>query len=289
MLFCIYKTSVGKNPGIMKLKSFLFLIAIMILSLQVNGQIEFTKEQIEESITNSPAFSIYKDNYFLTGVPLNHRITKFNADAKFQVSFKQRIKDKPVFWGSYLYITYTQKSFWGIYQESKPFEETNYNPGLALAKPIYKNNNFLGALWFTIEHESNGRDGDNSRSWNFVSAGYIHWFSEEFSLSLKLWYPFWYKDDNPDLMDYIGYGEATLLWNFNKDKLYLKIKGKKGADLHRHGSIVTEFSWRPFQERNIYLTAQWWLGYSESLIEYEKGVNMFRIGISLKPEFLRIY
>jgi alkylhydroperoxidase/carboxymuconolactone decarboxylase family protein YurZ len=33
-------------------------------------------------------------------------------------------------------LTYTQKSFWDIYQDSYPFADNNYNPGLALAKPI---------------------------------------------------------------------------------------------------------------------------------------------------------
>lgn len=279
----------------MKISSLHLIVILLSLTSPLQGQVDLSKqidlsrEHIEESISNSPAFSIYKDNYFLTGFPLNQRITKYNSDAKFQISFKQRLKDKPVFWGSYFYITYTQKSFWGIYQESKPFEETNYNPGVALVKPIYKNNILKGALMFTGEHESNGRDKEESRSWNFISAGYTHFFSEDSYLGLRLWLPFWYKDDNPNLMDYIGYGEVTFFWDIKKDTFSLKIKGKKGADLHRHGSVVTDFTWRPFKERNIYLMTQWWLGYSESLIHYDESVNMIRFGISLKPEFLRIY
>ncbi|WP_394700040.1 phospholipase A [uncultured Draconibacterium sp.] len=73
---------------------------------------------------------MFKDNYFVTGTTLNDEPKKYNSDAKFQISIKYRIMNKPFLYGFYPYLTYTQKSFWDIYLNSSPFAESNYNPGL---------------------------------------------------------------------------------------------------------------------------------------------------------------
>lgn len=77
---------------------------------------------------------------------------------------------------TFLYLTYTQKSFWDIYAESSPFGDSNYNPGIGLGRYITKDNKLIGAGLIQIEHESNGRDGDDSRSWNRLSGSikYFH-------------------------------------------------------------------------------------------------------------------
>lgn len=271
-------------------KQLKYILSFLLLMnfLGTKAQIALDKKEVETVLHEAPSFSIYKDNYFITGIPLDRGTSKYTADAKFQLSFKQRMKNDPIFWGSYAYLTYTQKSFWGIYQDSSPFEETNYNPGVSFMKPIFKNERLLGALIYGIEHESNGRDGEDSRSWNFITGSYTHFFSKDFNVGLKLWLPFSYRD-NRDLLDYIGYGEAHLSWNTPNQRLFLETRVRKSTRWISKGSIQTEVSWRPSMKRNFYLTLQWWEGYSESLIDYQKSVSMLRLGIALKPEMLRIY
>lgn len=254
----------------------------------LNAQSGISKDSTEYILANSPAFSIYKDNYFITGTTLGEEPSKYNSDIKFQFSFKQRLQNKPVFAGSYLYIIYTQKSFWDVYRASSPFAETNYNPGLMLAKPIYKNDRIKGMLMVSLEHESNGRDSINSRSWNYVGINYSQHFTPRFGVSLKLNIPFGLSD-NPNLLKYNGLIEGKFTWVINQEKLILDVLGRKSAEWNTKGSLTTTLSFRPSAKRNLYWTVQWFQGYSESLIDYDKSSGMLRIGIMFKPGFFRFY
>jgi len=75
-----------------KQNSLIVIFSIIITFLFINNLTcqSLTKENIKDSLINKmPSFSIYKDNYFITGVPTNITPTKYNADVKYQVSFKQ--------------------------------------------------------------------------------------------------------------------------------------------------------------------------------------------------------
>ena len=112
------------------------LIFIILFSIQVNSQILEPKKDFRaaDSLLKEPSFSVHRDNYFLTGVPINTAITSENADVKYQVSFKLRLKSKPLWGGFFPYLMYTQKAFWDIYANSKPFSEINFNPGVAIVR-----------------------------------------------------------------------------------------------------------------------------------------------------------
>lgn len=266
----------------------IIILGLLPFPFTTYGQSGIDKDSTEYIISHTPAFSIFKDNYFISGTTFNHKPSKENSDAKFQFSFKQRIQNKPVVWGSYLYLTYTQKSFWDIYKKSSPFAETNYNPGLQLVKYIYKNSHFKGVLSLSFEHESNGRDSIYSRSWNFVGIHYAHFFSDRINASLKIIIPI-ERSGNPDLNKYIGYSEARFSWNIKKDRLILDIMGRKGASWDTKGGLMTTLSFRPTEKRNLYWTLQWWQGYAESLIDYKQSTSMIRIGFMVKPTFFRFY
>lgn len=265
-----------------------FRITILLISSFGYAQIPLERDSIEKIITKLPAFSIYKDNYFVTGVNLSEKPSRNTMDAKFQFSFKQRLSNKASIFGTYPYLTYTQKSFWKVYKASSPFEESNYNPGLMLLKPVFRDNRFFGALIFSLEHESNGRDSIYSRSLNTVSVGFTRIFSPKLIVSVKAWIPF-LIDNNPSLPKYIGYGEGQLQWVINKDRLFFDLTVRKGADWDFKGSINTGISYRLTKNANQLVTLQWWQGYSESLIDFKSERGMLRVGFILKPTFYRFY
>ncbi len=267
---------------------FTCLITLLLISFFGYAQFPLQRDSIKKIITKLPAFSIYKDNYFITGVHLGEKPTENTMDAKFQFSFKQRLSDKPLVMGAYPYLTYTQKSFWKVYKASSPFEESNYNPGLMLLKPVFRENAFFGLLTFSLEHESNGRDSIYSRSINTVSAGFIRIFSPKLIVSVKAWIPFMI-DNNPSLPKYIGYGEGQLQWAINKDRLFFDLTVRKGADWDFKGSINTGISYRLTKNANQLITLQWWQGYSESLIDFKSERGMLRVGFVLKPTLYRFY
>ncbi|WP_345952176.1 phospholipase A (plasmid) [Mucilaginibacter sp. PAMB04274] len=264
------------------------VIFVMCVSFGADAQSLITKDSVTLILSKSPAFSIYKDNYLLTGTALNEKPSKYNSDVKFQFSFKQRLLNKPLVAGAYFYLTYTQKSFWDIYRSSSPFEETNYNPALQLIRPIFKNSSFIGVFSLSLEHESNGRDSINSRSWNYAGLTYAHIFSPYVTGSLKVILPF-AIDDNPDIARYVGYTEAQFSWTIKKDKLLLDVLGRKGSRWDTKGSLMTGISFKPRKNANQYLMLQWWQGYAESLIDYRISRSMLRFGIVIKPTLLRFY
>ena len=54
------------------------------------GSVIVDKQTALELFDNTPSFGIFRDNYFVTGVPTNRKIDKHSADAKFQISILQR-------------------------------------------------------------------------------------------------------------------------------------------------------------------------------------------------------
>ncbi len=240
------------------------------------------RDSITRILKSQPSFSVYKDNYFITGTTVEEKPSNYNSDIKMQISFKQRLSNSVMPFKSYLYLTYTQKSFWKIYQHSSPFEETIFNPGIGLGKFIFKDGKHIGFGTFQIEHESNGTDSIFSRSWNSVSVSYLAIISQKFSMIGKCWLPFSISD-NPDLTDYIGYGELTLDWEFIKNKFDANIIIRKGAQLDLKGSIQTNIYYNPLKNANQYFFLQIFNGYAENLINYNQLTNMIRLGICIRP------
>ena len=140
-----------------------------------------------------------------------------DIEAKFQLSFKGRLltsDDRR--WG--LWFAYTQQSQWQVYAEdiSRPFRETNYMPELfgSFRPGVELGELRLELLNFGFTHQSNGRADPISRSWDrlFVEAGIER---DDFAVVARAWTriePSNYEDDNPDITDYLGYGQVTALY-----------------------------------------------------------------------------
>ncbi len=266
----------------MKINYYLTFFCIIFLNSLLYSQ-RLTREQVDDTIQKMPSFSSHHDNYFITGVPLHESIESNTADAKYQISFKVLLTRNTLPLDSYLFLTYTQKAFWNIYQFSSPFEEINFNPTLGLGKPLYnKNDEVNGLAVLSYEHESNGRDSIYSRSWNNVSLSYHTLINDRTSLNVKAWLPFLYKTDNPDLLDYIGLGEVRLEYSIKPEKLLLNITARKGLEWNWKGAIRTQLLYRPFKMPNQYLVLEWFNGYTESLIDYQEYKSMIRFGFILK-------
>lgn len=270
------------------LLSSLLVLFFVLNAYKASGQ-GITRSSVDSLIGNAPAFSIHKDNYFISGIPLNEEITKRSADAKYQISFKQLMTRNTLPWDSYLFLTYTQKAFWNIYENSSPFQEINFNPSIGFGKPVYdQNDRIVGLASLMIEHESNGRDSIFSRSWNSVNLKYSLMLNSKTKLTAEAWLPFSYKKSNPDLMDYIGYSEINVEYDFVPERLIAELMLRKGVEWNWKGAYRARIFYRPFKMSNQYFMLEWFNGYSESLINYTKHVNMIRLGYVIKTDELRI-
>lgn len=236
----------------------------------------------------SPAFAPYKDNFFITGIPLNRRISNSSADALFQVSIRQRLTKTVLPFNTFAYLTYTQKSFWQIYAESSPFRDINYNPGIGLAKLFISNGHLLGSGAIQIMHESNGKEGEDSRSWNFLSLTGKYFLNSWINLQAEAWVPYIDGGNNRDLLHYKGLGQINVNCIDNAQKWWfeLQLNPRKGF-----GNINTaiSLSYKISNSLNQYLFLRFQDGYADSLLDYDTYSINFRIGICIKPNFYNIY
>lgn len=236
-----------------------------------------------------PAFGIYKDNYFIIGTQLFEKPTKYNSDAKFQVSIRHRLTNSVLPFRTYLYLTYTQKAYWSIFQESFPFRDVNMNPTIGLGRALIRHNRFLGTLLFQFEHESNGKDGEDSRSWNKISLGTSLMMNDRWTLHAKAWIPIIDGENNKDLVHYAGWGFMALNYSsLNKRyKASLLVTKRGGANLN--ANITANISIGLFRNTNQYLFIEYYNGYGESLLDYDRYHHRLRIGFVLKSTFLNNY
>jgi phospholipase A1 len=218
-----------------------------------------------------PLFEAFADDYDFEDV-----------EAKFQISLKGRLattEDRR--WG--LWFAYTQQSQWQVYAGdiSSPFRETNYMPELFGS---FRPGVDLGGLRFNLlnfgfTHQSNGRADPISRSWDrlFVEAGFDR---ENLALIVRAWTrikPGDYEDDNPDIMDYMGYGQVTALYRQGENTFTLSGRGNLGT-----GKGAAQFSWtsRPvLGPMRVYF--QLFSGYGESLIDYDWNQTTVGLGVTL--------
>lgn len=235
-------------------------------------------------------FGIYKDNYFVVGSSFSGgKITKYNSNAKFQISLRHRLFQG--FWNSrmYMFITYTQKSYWDIFQKSAPFAENNYNPTLGFGYPLRNGKMIAGALLLQYEHESNGRDSIWSRSWNKISFMGVYGVSKNLNIQAKFWIPVALAKQNKNIIRYAGFGHVAVSYNDNDERFRCSALLTKRGGWNLNANITLEVAYRFFRGNNQYFFIQYHNGYGESLIEYDEFRNYLRVGFVIKPKFLTIF
>lgn len=234
-------------------------------------------------------FGLYKDNYFVFGTTVGQRPTKKNSNVKFQISVAQRLTRSSLPWNTYLFLFYTQKVFWNVLENSMPMTDLNFNPGVGLTKPLFVKDRFVGKLTLMLEHESNGRDGIASRSWNKVSVAGNVMINPNFIVHGKFWIPIIDGKNNKDILDYCGiYQVGTSLTSTNRRFGFSVILAKRrGWKLNYNTTI--ELNYRLFKNENQYLFMQYYNGYGEGLLAYKEFHSTVRVGIVIKPRLFSDY
>ena len=246
------------------------------------------QSEIIENFKKEPSFGIFHDNYFITGLPTNKKANKSTADIKFQVSIRQLLFKNLLPQNHILALTYTQKSFWNIYEQSSPFADNNYSPGLSLSRPVTHNGALIGFTSIAFEHESNGKDSLNNRSCNYFVLSGVYLFNDLFSAQIKVWGG-WLSDENKDLYSkYRGYGLMAINYRSQRDKIWCSAVINP-RDKFKSFNTQIEVSYKPNSNANQYIFLQWYNGYGESLLEYNQYTSMIRVGICLKPSMRNIY
>lgn len=272
---------------------YILILFITILSLgfparaQIVNTVEKEKleaDSIRRALGNGPYFTLYKDNYFIAGTTIGGKPTATNSDVKFQVSIAQRLTKSTLPFNTYLYLFYTQKCMWNVFENSMPMRDFNFNPGIGLAKHLFVKNRYVGKVTLMIEHESNGRDGIESRSWNKVSLASNIFIDPNFMVHGKVWIPIIDGQNNQDILYYSGiYQVGTTFTTPNKRFGFaLTMVKRKGWNFKYN--TIWEVNYRLFKDENQFLFLQYYNGYGENLLDYNQYHSRLRIGLVIKPQ-----
>ena len=192
----------------------------------------------------------------------------------FEFSFERPITYDALGFGEKISFAYAQNSWWQITQDSAPFRESNYRPELYVSAPVP----FADELKIGAMHESNGKGGEESRSWNRL---YVQstWSAGGFSITPRAWYAFWLDRTNEDIADYMGYGDLRASYTFGKQRLSALWRNNLHFDGSNRGAIELNYSF-PIFNSGFYGYLRYFNGYGESLADYKRSVNKIGIGLS---------
>ena len=208
-----------------------------------------------------------------------------DTEAQFQISLKVPLGIN-LFNTFDVYAAYTNRSFWQLYNAeiSRPFRETNHEPEAWVQfTPGWKIFGFRNsANAIGIVHQSNGRGGVLSRSWNRVYANFV-FQRGNFAFGFKPWIRISEDaadDDNPDITDYLGHYElrAGYKWKDHVFSIMSRNNLESGFD---RGAVELGWSFPLWNYPYLKGYIQYFGGYGESLIDYNQRVNRIGIGISL--------
>jgi phospholipase A1 len=215
----------------------------------------------------------------------NPGINVQNAETTFQLSLKIKLWESIMGSNFDLWAAYTQLCLWQFYntEASSPFRETNYEPEILLNYRMDKDLFGIMKSRFIqvgFNHQSNGRSEPISRSWNRIVANF-GFERDVFNVILKTWFRIpesAESDDNPKITSYLGYGELWLgtVWR----NYHLNLMFRNNLRSHNRGAAMAEVSFPLIEHLNAYI--QYFVGYGESLIDYNHYSNRIGIGVMLK-------
>jgi phospholipase A1 len=241
----------------------------------------------------------HRPNYFLAGAynskgydPSLFRVQyrdpaiEFDrTEAQFQISLKVPLGVN-VFDRFDIYAAYTNRSFWQFYNNniSRPFRETNHEPEVfAQFTPSWEILGFRNiANSIGVVHQSNGQGGVLSRSWNRVFANFV-FARGNFAFEFKPWVRISEvasDDDNPDITDYLGHYEIRAGYKWNEQVFSLMSRNNLESGFDR-GAVELGWSFPLWNYPYLKGYIQYFRGYGESLIDYNRHVNRIGIGIAL--------
>jgi outer membrane phospholipase A len=227
--------------------------------------------------------------YFIAGIE--------SPNAKFQISFKYQLFTGAGWLAEHIhpltnfYLGYSQTSLWDWNKPSAPFFDSSYRPELLYWMPQVDKGKWADWLRLDlqggVQHESNGRDEDFSRSLNIVYVKPTVFFGKpdgfQLSLAPRAWVYVGDVVDNPDIKDYRGYFDVRTVIGW-QDHAQLAATGRVGDDFD-HASLQLDFTyplWEvPLVRSSLFFHVQYFIGYGESLLLYNKRGSSIRAGFAL--------
>lgn len=254
----------------------------------VDVKVRYNADSVRAVLDKMPYFTLFRDNYFSGGIPLGTKPTGHNSDVKFQLSISQRLTKSKLPFDSYLFIQYTQKAFWDVFRESLPMRDLNFNPGIGLGHLIIRHNKYIGKAYLMLEHESNGRDSIDSRSWNKITLSCALVLNDNWETQFKTWIPIIDGENNKDILKYNGIFQFAVNYRTCNKRLQIGALITQRKALFGFNTQL-ELSYKFNKRENQFFFIQYYNGYGENLLEYNQYKNMLRVGFVIKPQDFSLY
>jgi len=211
-----------------------------------------------------------------------------DTDAKLELSFKYQLLGHPGDgnWYSGFHFAYTQRMFWDIAADSAPFRDVNYQPEFLYIYTLPKNEagDQLSVRGGFL-HESNGRDGAASCSYNIL---YVQptldvpigsWTA---SIGPRIFHYVINRDGNEDIARYRGH--QALAFSIGQDQgLKLSTWSRLNFSTGK-GSVDADLSYpltHIWHDLPLYVVVQGFTGYGEDLLDYNRKQTRLRVGIGI--------
>lgn len=240
----------------------------------------------EHSLWPEKMFEPFKENYFLTGIPLNQKPDYNTNDLAYQVSVRFNVLRLPSDW--HFFWGYTQQSLWDVYRPSNPFRANTYTNGLYLYHPF---RNGRTELLTGYEHRSNGFDSAASRSLDYAFVNLTHEFCS--CLSAQIMGRFGVgsigNDYSLEMFDrYEGYLNAALCCHTPDKRLLAKMSVTPLFRGDIPANLSAELAFQPVPGHDwFYVTMRYHYGYDENQNDCASPdvflKHMLRVGLSVQP------
>jgi phospholipase A1 len=220
-----------------------------------------------------------------------------NSETRIQLSVRTKVAQGLLTGGGderidSLWFAYSQQSYWQLFNNdlSRPFRATDHEPEIIYILPLQAD---LPGGWrlayagVSANHQSNGQSLPLSRSWNRVIGLAGVEFGTRWTVNAKVWQRLpedASADDNPDIVDKLGRGEISVLWNRSADDSFgMTIRPVFGSGdagsvrlnwWHRIGTSANPRS-------NLRFHTELFSGYGDSLIDYNHRRTALNLGLTL--------
>ena len=243
---------------------------------------ESPQQPDSEDLAKQLGVSSYDPIYFILG-------GDGGLNSKFQISFKYQMFreggwfDRCLHVPSRIFLSYSQTSLWDLSERSEPFKDSSYRPRAFYLQEFRAD----GSRWrFDFEgglaHESNGKAEEDSRSLNmvYVRPSLSYYLSDRNRIYVAPSIVSYIDNaENEQVADYRGYVDLLIGYGSgntgNQDwNVWTTLRrGTRG----QHGSVELNVA-VPFRaitadQMNGWLLIQYFNGYGESLIDYNRKLD----------------
>ena len=136
-----------------------------------------------------------------------------------------------------------------------------------------------------VEHESNGRDGEASRSWNKISFGASAYIDRHLMVHAKAWIPIVDGQQNKDILKYSGIFQGGAQFVSENKRWVADVTFVKRQGWNFSFNTIINVGFRIREKDNQFIMLHFYDGYGENMLDYNKYHCRLRLGLLIRPSF----